>query len=299
MPRLVSKLNSHALFTLSGTAVASVGRPQIVLAQNPWPLVDNVRRSLSGRIKAALQRRVYRRAMKTASVMIFNSEYMRRAYRENAGFKERASEIVYQAVDEQTHLAAAQLRREATRNPNQVLSVSAMAPHKGVETVVQAVDTVRKEHGIPAELVLVGAWPDRHYERRLRKLVGRLGLTGQVEFKGHVPRTELHRYYAESRVFCLMSRCESFGIPAVEAQAFGTPVVSSNCCAIPEVCGSGGVYPDPEDVAGVADKLALLLTDGGTWNALSEAAVENAAKYRWERCSRPLVRILDDFTSLV
>ena len=76
-------------------------------------------------------------------------------------------------------------------------------------------------------LHLVGSWPDAVYERRIRNLVSELGLGEQVHFHGFVSREELDCLYAESQVFCLMSRCESFGIPAIEAQLFGTPVVCS------------------------------------------------------------------------
>jgi glycosyltransferase involved in cell wall biosynthesis len=114
-----------------------------------------------------------------------------------------------------------------------------------------------------------------------------------VEIKGYASRDDLNRYYAESKVFSLMSKSESFGIPAVEAQAFGTPVVSSNCCAIPEVCGRGGVYPEPEDVEGTAKAIAKLLTDESAWQKLSEAARQNAERYHWDTCSRPLLRMFE------
>jgi glycosyltransferase involved in cell wall biosynthesis len=91
-----------------------------------------------------------------------------------------------------------------------------------------------------------------------------------------------------------MSWCESFGIPAVEAQAFSTPVVSSNCCAIPEICGDGGIYPDPGDLHSVADSLAELLNNKVKWDQLSEAARDNASKFRWDICSRPLLDVFNN-----
>jgi glycosyltransferase involved in cell wall biosynthesis len=133
----------------------------------------------------------------------------------------------------------------------------------------------------------------------IRSLVGELNLNGAVQFKGHVSQEELYRYYAESRVFCLMSTCESFGIPAVEAQAFGTPVVSSNCCAIPEVCGEGGMYLEPGDHDSVAAQIARLLTNDDSWTQLSQAAKRNAERYRWDICSWPLLKIFDVISSQI
>lgn len=293
LPNMASKLRMNLMFTPSGTAVPRLPIPQITFAQNPWCLVSGIQRKLLEKIKAALQRKVYKEAMHVSNIMIFNSKFMRWAYRKNAGFEERASEVVYQAIDEETHEAADHHRNAVSKNPSQILSVSAMAPHKGIETLVRAVDILRRSHGFSAHLALIGAWPDKGYEKKIRALVKELDLEKEVNFKGFVPREDLYRYYAESKIFCLMSWCESFGIPAVEAQAFGTPVISSNCCAIPEVCGDGGVYPDPGNFKVVADQMARLLTDDNAWTQLSEAAILNAKKYRWDLCSKPLIRIFD------
>jgi len=292
LPVRVSNLNIDMYFTPAGTAVHGLRIPQIVFAQNPWCLVNGLKRSGLEKIKVFLQKREYRKAMRDAAMMVFNSEYMRQAYRQNAGFEEKVSTVVYQAIDDETHRAAFSMRN-TVKFSTQVLSVSVMAPHKGIETLVKAVSVTRKLYEIPVNLVLAGGWPDRKYERQIRSLVNELNLESEVEFKGHVSMHDLYRYYAESKLFCLMSRCESFGIPAIEAQAFGTPVISSNCCAVPEVCGRGGVYFSPDDVNGVALKLAQLLKDDKKWSELSDAAIENAAKYRWEKCSQPLMKMFD------
>ena len=64
-------------------------------------------------------------------------------------------------------------------------------------------------------------------------------------------------------MFCLLSRCESFGIPAVEAQSFGTPALGTDTCAIPEVGGRGGLYSPVDDVEAAANNLIRVLRDQG------------------------------------
>lgn len=290
LPRLVQHHAVRAYFTPSGIAAHGLTIPQIVFCQNPWALVPAARRRRDA-LKAWLQRRAYRRSMRVAAAMVFNSRYMQEAYRANAGFHEQRGLVVHQAANDSTHERAG---LNAPRQAHQILCVSAMAPHKNIETLVRAFRLVCEE--LPsARLVLAGNWPDKTYERKIRRLISDHGLDNAVEIPGFVSRDRLNQLYAESRVFCLMSRCESFGIPAIEAQLFGTPVVSSTVCAIPEICGLGGVFYDPDDVSGVADALQRLLTDEAEWQRLSAAARTNARQYVWEHCSVPLVALVRSF----
>ncbi len=288
--RIVRDRKVDAYFTPSGVAAARLPIPQIVFCQNPWALVPAARR-LRDAPKAWLQRLAYRQTMRVAEAVIFNSRFMQQAYRANAGRQERMGAVVYQAPGEETQRHAAEWGN-VTRKPGQIVCASAMGPHKNVETVIRAFHHLRTHGYATASLILVGGWPDAAYERQIREMVKTLRLENQIRFAGFVPREELDRYLAESQVFCLMSRCESFGIPAIEAQLFGTPVISSNVCAVPEICGDGGWFYDPDDWSGVAEGMARLLGDAETWTRLSEAARRNAGRYSWVQCSPGLVDVV-------
>jgi len=288
LPRLCGERGVGCMFTPAGVATPRLRCRQIVFCQNPWCLVPVTQRSLPQKLKGWLQRQAYRYAMARADVMVFNSQYMHDAYRRNAGREAKQALVVYQGVTDATYAAAARIGKGASRDPMAIVSVSAMAPHKGVETVLQALALLHRKHNLPAVLHLVGSWPDARYRRAMECAARGLGIEGAVFFRGHVSQEDLHRSYARARAFCLMSHCESFGIPAIEAQCFGTPVVSSNCCAVPEVCGDGALYALPADAPQAADQLARLLDDGGLWRTLSERAVANASRFRWDEVSRPL-----------
>ncbi len=279
--------------TTSGIAASSLAIPQVVLCPNPWALVPAARRRRDA-LKAGLQRCAYRHAMQTAEVMVFISDFLRSAYRKNAGRVERRGLVVHLAADAETHQRAQQWI-DRPRKPGQILCVSAMAPHKNSEAVIRAVHALAPS--LEATLVLAGSWPDAAYEKKIRALVTALRMDDRVRFAGFVSREALDRLYAESQVFCLMSRCESFGIPAIEAQLFGTPVVCSNVCAVPEICGDGGRFLDPDDVHGIAAALGQLLDDREAWMRVSEAARRNAERFSWERCAQPLVDLFRDWLS--
>ncbi len=295
LARLVRKHSAQAYFTTSGIAARlPVHIAQIVFCQNPWALVPPARRRRDA-FKAWLQRRAYRRTMRTADAMVFLSRYMQEAYRRNAGFHERRGLVAYAGAAESSRSRAA-AQAPVPRKPGQIVSVSVMAPHKNVESLLRGFCAMRSQGHPEARLVLAGPWPDAAYERTIRALTDSLGLREAVSFAGFVSREELDRLYAESQVFGLMSRCESFGIPAIEAQLFGTPVVSSTVCAIPEICGDGGLFCDPDDIDGIAGALGNLTGDPLEWSHRSCLAKKNAERFAWDRCSRPLV---DLFAELV
>lgn len=293
LARFARRLAAAAYFTPSGFAAQSLDVPQIVFCQNPWALVPAARR-WGDALKAWLQRRAYRRAMRVAHALVFLSRYMQEAYRRNAGFQERRGLVAYAGADESTRARAA-AQAPVPRKPGQIVSVSIMAPHKNAEALVRAFHAVRQQGHPDASLHLVGSWPNPAYERKIRALVVALGLQTAVHFAGFVSREQLDRFYAESQVFCLMSRCESFGIPAIEAQLFGTPVVSSTAGAIPEICGAGGHFCNPDDVPGIAAALRRLIEDAEEWRRCSGLARQNAARFSWSLCSRPLIDLFSEW----
>ncbi len=290
---LARRLAVETCLSSSGAWTPGLPGPQYTLALNPWALVKAGPRTPSQRLKAALQRHAYRVAMRQAEGIGFGSAYMRDLYRKNAGRAERAGAIVYPALGVREIAALEELRAaNLPREPATLLCVSLMTPHKDIATLLRAVELLRAEFRVTARLRLVGAWANPRYRDEMGALTDQLGLSGQVEFAGHLARAELRAAYRTATVFCLLSRCESFGIPAVEAQRMDTPVVAARCCAVPEVCGEGAAYVEPGDAHGAARCLHRLLTDPAAWQALSRAAGENARRFEYGRTSRPLFAML-------
>jgi glycosyltransferase involved in cell wall biosynthesis len=66
-----------------------------------------------------------------------------------------------------------------------------------------------------------------------------------VRLVGYVSRALLPAVYACATLFVFPSLYEGFGMPLLEAMAAGTPVITSNISAMPEVVGEAGVTVDP------------------------------------------------------
>jgi glycosyltransferase involved in cell wall biosynthesis len=291
LPSLLRRNGVQALFSPAGITASRVELPQLVLAQNPWCFVRQVQHGGADHFKAVLQRAAYRKAQRHAALMLFNSDYMRRAYRDNAGSEPREGLLLLQGLEDETFASGLNAPAFAERKA-EILVVSVMARHKAIEDVVDALAVLRR-HGVDATLSIVGPWADAGYEQQIRRQIQALGLARHASICGKVSRDQLHAHYARARVFCLLSRCESFGIPAVEAQAFGTPCVVADCGAPPEIAGPGGVVVPPGAVEASARALARMLNDESWWLNRSAAARKNVQRFRWAACSRPLADWID------
>ena len=291
MRRILQRIGADLLLSTSGALVPGADIPQLVLAQNPWCFFPAFHRTASERLKARLQRFGYRRAQRKAEAVFYLSDYLAAAYRQNAGSPPRRGETLYVGVDEgvfaDAGAPASHVQREMA-----IVSVSVMARHKAIEDILDAL-VLLHARGVMARLYLVGPWADADYRREIAGRIQQARLGEYVSILGAVEDAELATYYRRSRVFCLLSRCESFGIPAVEAQLFGTPCVVADACAPPEIAGPGGLVVPLADAGRTADALERLLADEAAWTAASDAALKNVERFRWGRVSEPLVRYLD------
>jgi glycosyltransferase involved in cell wall biosynthesis len=114
-----------------------------------------------------------------------------------------------------------------------VAITSADVPLKGLVHLLEAVAKLRTER--PARLTVVGsARPGGPAQAAL----DRLALHDAVRFTGPVPETELVRLLQQAAVVAIPSLYEGFSLPAIEAMACGTALVTTDAGALPEVVGT-------------------------------------------------------------
>jgi len=146
---------------------------------------------------------------------------------------------------------------ERPRRGFRCVAVGSISPAKRQEEAIEAVAMLRAE-GREVELLIVGEG-DPRYERRLRDLVGQLGLERDVAFLGEVPTAWPILVGADAVVQC--SRREAFGRVTVEGMLAGRPVVGARDAGTAELIrdGANGWLYEPGDVAGLAGVLRGLM----------------------------------------
>ena len=158
-----------------------------------------------------------------------------------------------------------------------VLSVSSWGPHKGFREAAQVLDRL-VEAGLPHRLRVLGRqdpWMRAHLEEDLATARHR----DRIDVVGWVP--DLAAQYHAADALLVTSRAEGFGLPAAEAIACGTPVVAFDNTSLPEVVGGAGVLVPDGDVVAFADAVVDVLTTPGRRAELVEAALAEAARFRW------------------
>lgn len=169
--------------------------------------------------------------------------------------------------------------RGVERSPRQIITTaSADIPLKGLSVLLEALAQLRVKHP-DVSLKVIG---------KLRKgatseTLDRLNLRNAVTFESDLTRDELADAFASASVSVTPSLYEGFGLPCAEAMSCGTPVITTNGGALPEVVGNAGTIVKKGDAESLASALksffSLTLDER---SRLGEAALKRAqTAFNW------------------
>ncbi len=160
-----------------------------------------------------------------------------------------------------------------------ILAVGTLEPRKNLPTLLRAFSRLTPQ--IPHDLALVG--PAGWLTGELQATLERLRLGDRVRLTGYVADAELPFWYAAAEAFVFPSFYEGFGLPVLEAMACGTPVITSNVSALPEVAGDAALLVSPNDDAALAEAILRVVTDPALATALRQRGLERARPFTWHR----------------
>ncbi len=156
---------------------------------------------------------------------------------------------------------------------------------KNVAGVIKAIAQVRQK--VPEViLVRIGSLSLKNI-----KLIKKLKINSNILVVPFCSDEQLVWYYNAADVFVFPSFYEGFGLPPLEAMACGTPVVAANRTSIPEVVGNAAVLVDPEVPDNIARGIERIIKDKALATALSEAGLQQAARFSWHNTARATAEI--------
>lgn len=154
-------------------------------------------------------------------------------------------------------------------------------PKKNTDRVLEAY--VRFLDASTEKIPLVMAdYPDILVTHVLTKL-GRMDAKQYIQRLDYIANSELPAIYSLAEVFLYPSLRESFGIPLLEAMCCGTPVISSNVFAMPEVAGEAAYLIDPEQPDEIAAAILDLVSHPELREKFIEKGHQQALKFSWQK----------------
>ena len=126
--------------------------------------------------------------------------------------------------------------------------------------------------GVNCHLVIVGKLRECHLEALREHQIEYTNLVG-------ISDQELVNEYQKADILAFASTFEGFGMPIVEAQIVGRPVVTSNCASMPEVAGNAALLVDPYSVESIRNGFRKVIEDVEYREDMVLRGFENARRF--------------------
>jgi glycosyltransferase involved in cell wall biosynthesis len=173
------------------------------------------------------------------------------------------------------------------------LYLGRFAPYKNVQRAIAAFATF--PNCSDYEFWLAGPTDQRQLPL-LQTQIEELQLTHQIKFLNYVAYDDLPKLINQAIALVFPSLWEGFGLPALEAMACGTPVITSNVSSLPEVTGDAALLVDPYDVGAIAQAMHDITTDTQLWANLRSASLTRASQFSWAKTGRATAEVLQRFS---
>jgi len=201
---------------------------------------------------------------------------------------EERCHVIYNAASSLFHPGISESDADAA--PKYFLAVASQQYHKNFEALISAFAHLPVQAGF--KLKIVGS-AHKNYQG-VQNIIASSSLVNNVEFLGRVDDESLSELYRRAFAFVFPSFYEGFGIPPIEAQASGCPVIASSAAAIPEILADSVIYFDPLDRNSLVDALRLSIENQSQRQRYVEAGYKNAARFSWGNSASSLNRIIDN-----
>ncbi|MFC1548561.1 glycosyltransferase family 4 protein [Candidatus Omnitrophota bacterium] len=211
-------------------------------------------------VKAYMRAKNSLEATRHLKRIIVASEYMKNTLVRNGVGQEKIDVIPYfvDYIDEGQHV---------DEDKRSILYSGRIIDGKGLDELLSILKFVKQDF----VLDVVGSGPD---EELFAKKAKELDLSDKVIFRGWVKHENLPQFYQKASVLIMPSVWpEPFGICGIEAAFFGKPTIAFNVGGIPEWLADGvnGYLIRPYDRREMADKIDMLLRDGGKAESMGKA----------------------------
>ena len=172
------------------------------------------------------------------------------------------------------------------------LHVGTFQPRKNVASLITAYDLFRNKSKEKILLVLTG---DKGWKSdAMFDAYDASPYKADIIILGYQNNDALSMLLSGAYALFLVSLFEGFGLPIIEAQKCGCPVVTSQISSMPEASGGAALLVDPGSVDSISSAMEIISENTDRREKLIKAGYENAAKYNWETTAANFWRLIEE-----
>lgn len=164
-------------------------------------------------------------------------------------------------------------------------------PYKNIEGLINAFAAIsNKEY----YLAIAGS-KDPRFTPQLEARVKELDIEDRVIFLDYLDYKQLPIIISNGTALVFPTFWEGFGLPALEAMACGTPVITSNLASLPEITGEAAILIDPYDNNSIVSAMEEIGKDTEMRSQLSQLSLEQAQKFSWQKTGEATKEVLINY----
>lgn len=172
------------------------------------------------------------------------------------------------------------------KSDNYLLFVGVGRKNKNLCFLLEVFSYLRKNLNYEGKLFIVGRVNSKLKSKLISQLE-KLGITNQVVFLGFVSNNQLPYLYNKADAFIFPSYYEGFGLPAIEASAYGTKVCASNFNSLYEISKDFAMTANPFNIKDFAEKTIELINT----EIIRKVDLQ---KFSWEKATNDLIKLIDN-----
>ncbi|RPE08356.1 glycosyltransferase family 1 protein [Chitinophaga lutea] len=186
----------------------------------------------------------------------------------------------------------AQIRDKYALPEKFVLFFANPAPKKNTPNVLAAFAWYCRNHP-DSSIKLVITDSSKTYIRQQISELKAEDILPRLQIMDYIAYNDLPFVYSLATLYLYPSLRESFGLPLLEAQACGTPVITSNISCMPEIAGEAAIFVDPYNPVSIGEAITEALHNKDAVAGLYEKGINNARLYSWEAAAQKMCDIYE------
>ncbi|MBS3026829.1 MAG: glycosyltransferase family 4 protein [Dolichospermum sp. DET50] len=169
-----------------------------------------------------------------------------------------------------------------------LLNVGANHPRKNISIILQVIEILMRK-GLSIQFWKVGA----DFTDDQKNFIDTSGISSCVKYLGNPDKLTLVQIYNAADILVAPSLYEGFGITILEAMACGTPVITSNVSAMPEVVGDAGVLVNPRDAKEIANAVINLYDNPSYYQEIKQKNLTRTKLFTWEKTADNVAEVYE------